>query len=134
MPGALEVRRRGEEYLLARGLFRRLSTGTVVDPSFVKFSFPTRYYYDVLRALDYFRAAGVTPEERMDDAVGLVEEKQQAEGGWLLDDSHGETLDFAFSESVGEPSRWNTLRALRVLRWYRDAPLGRAAARSRSRS
>jgi len=120
-PRVAEVRRRGEQYLLERGLFRRRSTGDVVDPSFLGFSFPTRYHYDVLRGLDYLRDAGVAPDQRVDDAVRLVEDKRQADGTWLLDGSHVEPLDFAFSESVGEPSRWTTLRALRVLRWYREA-------------
>lgn len=73
------------------------------------------------------------PDERVDDAVRLVESRRQADGRWLLDDSHAEPLDFAFSESIGEPSRWNTLRAraLRVLRWYQDA---RAANASRGAS
>jgi hypothetical protein len=120
-PEVAEARRRGEEYLLERGLFRRRSTGDVVDPAFLRFSFPNRYYYDVLRGLDYLRAAGVTPDERVDDAVALVRDKRQADGSWLLDGTHDDALDFAFSESVGEPSRWTTLRALRVLRWYEPA-------------
>ena len=110
-------RRRGEEYLLERALFRRRSTGEVASPAFLLFAFPTRYYYDVLRALDYFRAADVEPDPRMDEALRIVESRQQADGRWLLDASHDEALAFPFSESVGEPSRWNTLRALRVLRW-----------------
>ena len=117
-PEVAEVRRRGEEYLLERGLFRRRSTGAVADPSFLTFSFPSRYYYDVLRGLDYLRDAGVTPDQRLDDSVRLVAEKRQPDGTWLLDGAHDEPLDFAFGESVGQSSRWNTLRALRVLRWY----------------
>jgi len=112
------ARQRGEEYLLERGLFRRLSTGEVVNPAFLKFAFPPRYHYDVLRALDYFRAADVEPDSRMRDAVNLVESRRQVNGRWLLDAAHDEGLAFSFNESVGEPSRWNTLRALRVLRWY----------------
>ncbi len=117
-PEITAARRRGEEYLLARGLFRRRSTGEVADPAFLKFAFPPRYHYDVLRALDYFRAAEVEPDGRMAEAVGLVESRRQSDGRWLLDDSHEEALAFPFNESVGEASRWNTLRALRVLRWY----------------
>lgn len=131
-PEVREIRRRGEEYLLERGLFRRRSTNEVVDPSFLTFSFPTRHYYDVLRGLDYLRAAGVTPDHRVDDAVRIVADKRQADGTWLLDGSHGEALDFAFGESVGEPSRWNTLRSLRVLRWYEKArPKGAASVERR---
>jgi hypothetical protein len=118
-PEIAAARRRGEEYLLKRALFRRLSTGEVANPAFLRFAFPPRYHYDVLRALDYLRAAGVQPDARVEDALHLVESRRQADGRWLLDDSHDETLPFSLGESVGEPSRWNTLRALRVLRWAR---------------
>jgi len=120
-PDVAAARRRGEEYLLERGLFRRRSTGEVADPAFLKFAFPPRYHYDVLRALDYLRNAGVQPGERIRDAVQVVESLRQADGRWLLDRAHDEALAFPFRESVGEPSRWNTLRALRVLRWYERA-------------
>ena len=122
-PVVAAARRRGEEYLLERGLFRRRSTGEVVNPSFLKFGFPPRYQYDVLRALDYLRDAGVQPDPRIGDALHVVESQQQADGRWLLDRTANEALAFPFGESVGEPSRWNTLRALRVLRWYERARL-----------
>jgi hypothetical protein len=120
------ARKRGEEYLLQRVLFRRLSTGDVVNPAFVKFAFPPRYCYDVLRALDYLRAAALyndvrdnlQPDARIAEAVRIVESRRQPDGRWLLDDTHNEALAVSLGESVGEPSRWNTLRALRVLRWY----------------
>jgi hypothetical protein len=114
------ARARAEEYLLERSLFRRKSTGDVAHPSFLTFGFPPRYEYDVLRALDYFRAAGRTRDPRMDEAIQVVESKRQDDGRWLLDRAHAEALavPIPFGESVGAPSRWNTLRALRVLRWY----------------
>ncbi|HEU4733017.1 MAG TPA: hypothetical protein VFT22_34220 [Kofleriaceae bacterium] len=117
-PELAEARRRGEEYLLARSMFRRRTTGQLADPAFVKFAFPARYAYDVLRGLDYLRDAGVVPDERVDDAVGVIRERRQADGRWLLDGSHADAVGCALGESVGAPSRWNTLRALRVLRWY----------------
>ena len=120
VPGLAAARRRGEEYLLQRALFRRLSTGEVASPGFLKFAFPPRYHYDVLRALDYLRAAGHPPDGRAREALQLVESSRQADGRWLLDNSYDEALAFPFGESVGKPSRWNTLRALRVLRWYRQ--------------
>ena len=83
-----------------------------------EFAFPPRYHYDVLRALDYFRAAGVQPDARISEAVHVIESRRQADGRWLLDRAHDEALALPFGESAGEPSRWNTLRALRVLRWY----------------
>lgn len=117
-PGIAAARRRGEEYLLERALFRRRSTGEVASPAFLEFAYPPRYGYDVLRALDYFRAASVKPDARMGEAVNVVESRRQRDGRWLLDSTHNEALAFPFPESVGEPSRWNTLRGLRVLRWY----------------
>ena len=116
-PEIAAARRRAEEYLLERGLFRRRSTGEVANPEFLKLAFPPRYHYDVLRALDYFRDAGAQPDPRIGEALYLVESRQQADGRWLLDSAYDEALAFPFGESAGEPSRWNTLRALRVLRW-----------------
>ena len=124
-PEIAAARRRGEEYLLERTLFRRRSTGEVANPAFLEFAYPPRYHYDVLRALDYLRDAGVQPDARMHDALHVVESRQQADGRWLLDTAHDEALTFPFDESVGEPSRWNTLRALRVLRWYELGRVGR---------
>jgi len=120
-PEVAAARRRGQEYLLERGLFRRRSTGEVANAAFLKFAFPPRYHYDILRALDYLRDAGVQPDGRIWDAMQVVESLRQADGRWLLDSAHDEALAFPFRESVGEPSRWNTLRALRVLRWYERA-------------
>jgi hypothetical protein len=117
-PEIAAARSRGEEYLLERGLFRRRSSGEVVNAAFLNFAFPPRYHYDVLRALDYLRDAGVRPDARIDDAMQLVASRRQADGRWLLDRTHDDALAFKFGESVGEPSRWNTLRSLRVLRWY----------------
>jgi hypothetical protein len=116
-PEITAARRRGEDYLFKRALFKRLSTGEVAHPAFLKFAYPPRYHYDVLRALDYLRAAGAQPDARVGEAVHVVESRRQTDGRWLLDEAHDEALAFPFGESVGEPSRWNTLRALRVLRW-----------------
>lgn len=113
----LAARRRGEEYLLERKLFRRKSTGAIVNPAWLQFSFPTRWHYDVLRALDYFRAAGVA-DSRMDEAIALVRSKRQPDGTWLLENTHPGRVHFALEDGDGQPSRWNTLRALRVLNWY----------------
>lgn len=120
-PEIAAARRRGEEYLLARRLHRRLSTGEVANPSFLEFAFPPRYTYDVLRALDYFRSAGARPDPRMAEAMGLIEHRRQPDGRWLLDRARYEALAFPLTDVVGEPSRWNTLRALRVRRFWEDA-------------
>jgi hypothetical protein len=117
-PELAAARRRGEDYLLDRSLFRRRSNGEVASAEFLKFAFPPRYHYDVLRALDYLRAAGQRPDARVREAIGVVERARQPDGRWLLDHAYDEALAFQFDESMGAPSRWNTLRALRVLRWY----------------
>lgn len=117
-PEIAAARRRGEEYLLQRALFRRLSTGEVVDPAFLELAFPPRYHYDVLRALDYFRAAGAPPDKRMSDAVDVIASRRLPDGRWLLDRAYDEALAFPFPESAGEPSRWNSLRTLRVLNYF----------------
>src|SRR5262245_31549587 len=110
-PEAAAARRRGEEYLLERALFKRRSTGEVASPAFLEFAYPPRYEYDVLRALDYLRAAGAPPDPRVAEAVEVVRKRRRDDGRWLLDRVHDEALAFPFPESVGEPSRWNTLRA-----------------------
>jgi hypothetical protein len=112
-----EARRSGEEYLLERGLFRRRSTGETVNPAYLDFAFPYYWHYDVLRALDYFRASGVGPDSRMKEAVEIVRSRRQPDGRWPLDRIHPGRVHFAFEGGVGQPSRWNTLRALRVLAW-----------------
>jgi hypothetical protein len=113
-----DARRRGEEYLLERGLFRRKSTGQVIDPAWLTFSFPTRWHYDVLRALEYFRSAGEPPDPRLAEAVELLRSKKQPDGTWLLENTHPGIVHFPVDDGDGRPSRWNTLRALRVLDWY----------------
>jgi hypothetical protein len=116
-PQTRAARHRGEEYLLDRSLFRRRSTGGTVSPGYLQFSFPPRWHYDVLRGLDHFRDAG-RPDDRLADAVELVRSKRQPDGTWLLEDTHRGAVHFALEDGDGHPSRWNTLRALRVLRWH----------------
>jgi hypothetical protein len=115
---SIAARRRGEEYLLERKLCRRRSSGVVVHPNWLQFSFPARWHYDVLRALDYFRSTGDAPDPRVAEAIDLLRSKRQADGTWLLENTHPGKVHFALEDGDGRPSRWNTLRALRVLRWY----------------
>jgi len=118
---SVAARRRGEEYLLERKLLRRKSTGDVVNPAWLQCSFPTRWHYDVLRALDYFRAGGGAPDPRMGEAIDVLRSKRQPDGAWLLENTHAGNVHFALEEGDGRPSRWNTLRALRVLDWYEQS-------------
>ena len=113
-----EARLRGEAYLLERRMFRRLSTGEVVDPAWTRFSYPTWWHYDVLRGLEYVRKAGVRPDERVAEAIELVVSKRGEDGRWLLENQHPGTMAVELDEGEGQPSRWITLRALRVLDWY----------------
>jgi hypothetical protein len=120
-PESVAARRRGEEYLLERKLFRRRSTGEVVNRAWLQFSFPTRWQYDVLRALEYFRSAGDVPDQRMHEAIDLLRSKRQPDGTWLLENTHPGKVHFALEDGDGRPSRWNTLRALRTLAWYEQS-------------
>lgn len=121
-PEVEEARRAGEDYLLRRRLFRRLGTGAVADPRYLSFSHPADWRYDVLRALDYFRrasaAAGDVPDPRLGEAIDAVVAKRQADGRWLMEWEPPGRRWFPTDEGVGRPSRWITLKALRVTRWW----------------
>ena len=108
---------RGQEYLLERRLFRSRSNGQIVKPEWTAISFPTRWHYDILWGLDYLRRAGVAPDERVAEAIDLVRNKRDGLGRWPLENPHPGPVHFEMEGRAGEPSRWNTLRALRVLRW-----------------
>jgi hypothetical protein len=123
-PEVTEARRRGQEYLLERRLFRRRSTGEVIerdrkgDAVWTRFAFPTWWHYDVLRGLEYLRRAGVAPDERVAEAIELVASKRDDDGRWPLETQYPGKMPVETDEGEGRPSRWNTLRALRVLDWY----------------
>jgi len=116
-PNATTARERGEEYLLERGLMRGRRSGEVVRQAWLRFSFPPRWHYDVLRGLDHFRCVGGEPDPRCAEAIALVEARRGPDGRWPLENSHPGRIHFALEDGDGAPSRWNTLRALRVLRW-----------------
>jgi hypothetical protein len=111
------ARRRGEEYLLERSLFLRLSTGELVEGRYMNFSFPSYWFYDVLRALDHFRNAGDPFDRRLQPAVDVLRARRDDDGRWLAGVTWPGEVYFDVDAPEGEPSRWNTLRALRVLRW-----------------
>jgi hypothetical protein len=121
-PGSQAARKSGEEFLAQRALFRRLSTGAPADERFLCFVHPNRWHYDVLRALDYFRSAaaltGAAPDPRLGEAVDHVRSRRLEDGTWLLDWSPAGRVWFEVDDGAGEPSRWVTLRAMRVLRWW----------------
>ena len=123
-PKVTEARLRGQEYLLERRLFRRRSTGEVIerdrkgDAAWTRFAFPAWWHYDVLRGLEYLHSAGVTPDERVAEAIELVASKCDVDGRWPLGTRYPGVMPVEIGEGEGQPSRWNTLRALRVLEWY----------------
>jgi len=125
VPEVTTARLRGQEYFLERRLFRSRSTGQIVTfdrklqrpAGWTQCSFPTRWHYDILWGLDYLRRAGFAPDERIAEAVDLVAKKRDANGRWPLENPHPGRVHFEMEGGAGEPSRWNTLRALRVLRW-----------------
>jgi hypothetical protein len=112
-----EARARAQEYLLERRLMYSLSTGDLINERWLLMSFPPRWFYDVLRALDYLATAGVEPDERCEDAIEVVRSKRRKAGTWPLQGRHAGKEHFTM-EAAGKPSRWNTLRVLRVLDWH----------------
>ncbi len=123
-PKATEARLRGQEYLLERRLFRRKSTGEVIEKdrkgntAWARFAFPTWWHYDILRGLEYLRRSGVKPDERVAEAIDLVASKRGNDGRWKLDVQHPGVMLLEIEAGEGLPSRWITLRALQVLDWY----------------
>jgi hypothetical protein len=113
-----KARTRGEEYLLQRRMFRSLRTGEAIDKRWLRFSFPTFWHYDVLRGLDYLRNAGVRPDSRVREAIETVIERRHQNGRWPLNMLHPEHIPLEMETETGRASRWNTLRALRVLAWH----------------
>ena len=117
-PAITDARVRAQEYLLERRLLRRLSTGAVISIFWERFSYPTTWHYDVLRGLDYLRSAEVELDERIIEAIALVKRTRYKDGRWPLQNPHHDPVNFVMEGPLGAPSRWNTLRALRVLDWY----------------
>jgi len=129
-PEVTAARLCGQEYLLERHLFRRKSTGEVIEHDrkggavWTRFAFPTWWHYDVLRGLEYLRSAGAAPDPRAAEAIDVVASKRDSDGRWPLETQYPGAMPVETDEGEGRPSRWNTLRALRVLEWYR-APTSR---------
>jgi hypothetical protein len=112
------ARKRADNYLLERRMFRSLRSGEMVDRRWLRFSFPTFWHYDVLRGLDYLRDAGIKPDHRIRQAIEIVMKRRHQNGRWPLNLRHPERIPLQMETAVGSASRWNTLRALRVLHWY----------------
>jgi hypothetical protein len=116
-----KARARAENYLLDRRMFRSLRSGEVIDKRWLRFSYPTHWHYDVLRGLDYLRDAGIKPDGRVDEAIEVVIKRRHQNGRWPLNLLHRERIPLEMETEVGRASRWNTMRALRVLRWYGES-------------
>jgi hypothetical protein len=123
-PAVTKARTLAQDYLLQRRMFRSLKTGDVIDRSWTRFQFPPSYHYDVLRGLDYLRSAGVKPDERVAEAIDIVNERRHQNGLWPLNRIDARRFTFDMEPGVGKRSHWNTLRALRVLKWHREGIAG----------
>jgi hypothetical protein len=110
--------KRGREFLLVHRLFRSHRTGEIIKPEFLRFAFPPRWHYDILRGLDHFQAVGAPRDPRLAEAIDIVRERQEPDGRWPLQQTYNGKVFFEL-ERRGAPSRWNTLRALRVLKWWK---------------
>ncbi len=123
-PVVKAARERGQEYLLSRHLFKQLSTGEPIEydrkggPVWTQFSYPAGWRYDILRGLEYLRNAGVASDPRVTEAIEILASKRDKDGRWLLGIIHPDEVVAEPGITEGSPSRWNTLRAYRVLRWY----------------
>ena len=119
--GIRAAQRRATEFMLVHRLFRSHRTGRPIHPNFQRFSFPTRWFYDVLRGLDYFQRIEAPRDPRFADAIEVLRARRRADGTWPLQNRHAGRSHFDM-EQAGQPSRWNTLRALRVLDWWDGHP------------
>jgi hypothetical protein len=113
-----KARKRAESYLLERSMFRSLRTGEVIKKRWLRFSYPPFWHYDILRGLDYLRSARTKPDSRVREAIEIVIKRRHQNGRWPLNFLHPERIPLEMETEVGRASRWNTLRALRVLHWY----------------
>jgi hypothetical protein len=116
-----KVRTRGHEFLLTHRLYKSHRTGNIFDAKMTTMPFPPRWRYDFIRALDYFRACNASQDKRMNDAIELLKSKQKPNGRWRMN-SGMSGLKYFELEKAGQPSRWNTLRAIRVLHWWENQP------------
>ncbi len=113
----LVAERNALELMLQHQLFKSDKTGEIINKKFVMLSFPYRWHYDLLRGLEYFARAGLPRDSRAQDAIDLLRERRRADGRWPVQQKYTGKVFFEM-EQIGGPSRWNTLRALRVLRWW----------------
>jgi hypothetical protein len=113
----LDAEKQSQEFIFMHKLFKSDKTGEIINKQFLKLTYPPRWKYDILRALDYFQLAKVEYDERMEDAINVVLKKQTKEGFWKLQANHPGKVHFNMEE-IGKPSRWNILRALRVLKYF----------------
>lgn len=112
-----QAERDSQEFLLVHRLFRSHRTGNIINSNFLKLYYPGRWYYDILKALDYFQDAGVAYDSRMEEAINVLLSKRNVNGLWPLSTKHPGQTHFDM-EKAGKPSRWNTLRASRVLKHF----------------
>ncbi len=113
----LAAERGALEWMLQHRLYQSDHTGEVIDPKFTLLSFPFHWHYDLLRGLDYFARAGAPRDSRLQDAIDLLNHRRRKDGRWPVQQRYSGRV-FFHMEKAGEASRWNTLRALRVLRWW----------------
>jgi len=114
---------KAREFLLVHGLFRSHRTGAIIKSEFMRFVYPPRWHYDVLRALDYFQSVQAPRDERLSEAIDLVNRRRGDDGRWMLEYAYSGKTHFNL-ERLRAPSRWNTLRALRVLKWWNEGRTG----------
>jgi len=114
----LKARDSGIEFLLQHKLYKSHRTGRIVKPQMTQFCFPPMWKYDVMTVLDYLRSENISKDVRMQDAIDLVISKRKKDGTWHLPTPIPGRTFFSL-ETTGKPSRMNTMRGLRILRWWK---------------
>jgi len=107
-----------KEFILRHKLYRSHRTGNIIKSDFLKFPYPPRWYYDIMKSMDYFQTSKSGYDERMQDAIDEIIKKRRKDNTWSLQASHPGKVHFEI-EKGGMPSRWNTLRAMRILKYYK---------------
>ncbi len=108
------------EFILIHRLFLSDRTGQIINKNFFKLTYPCRWYYDILRAMDFFQYAGVKWDNRITEAMNYLNKKQNKDGSWNVQAAHAGQVHFTM-EQAGKPSRWNTLRMLRIRKYVANA-------------
>ena len=113
----LSAQKSSIEFILVHQLFLSDKTGHIINKDFLKLTYPCRWKYDILRAMDFFQYAGIERDHRMKATIDVLKTKRNKEGTWNMQAAHSGQVHVNM-EKAGQPSRWNTMRVLRVMKHF----------------